>query len=73
MIAVVEAKAYYKKPGDGFQQAKDYAQMLGLKFAYSTNGQGIMEHDYLTGRDSNLDASRHLMNYGVVYVHGAYY
>jgi hypothetical protein len=33
-------------PGDGLQQAKDYAQILDLKFAYSTNGPGIVEHDY---------------------------
>jgi type I restriction enzyme R subunit len=33
-IAVVEAKAAYKEPGDGLQQAKEYAQILGLKFAY---------------------------------------
>ena len=44
-IAVVEAKAAYKLPGDGLQQAKEYAQMLGLKFAYATNGEGIVEHD----------------------------
>src|ERR1051326_2755146 len=56
MIAVVEAKAEYKKPGAGLQQAKDYAQTLGLKFAYSTNGHGIVEHDFLTGKDSDLDA-----------------
>src|ERR1700686_448402 len=35
-LAVVEAKAEYKKAGDGLQQAKDYAGVLGLKFAYST-------------------------------------
>src|ERR1035438_9069034 len=37
MIAVVEAKAEYKLPADGLQQAKEYAQVLGLKYAYSTN------------------------------------
>ncbi len=52
-IAVVEAKADYKKPGDGLQQAKEYAEILGLKFAYSTNGGGIVEHDYLTGLDTD--------------------
>ncbi|QNB46291.1 hypothetical protein BR63_08185 [Thermanaerosceptrum fracticalcis] len=36
MISVVEAKATYKSAGDGLQQAMDYAQTLGLKFAYST-------------------------------------
>ncbi len=55
MIAVIEAKAAYKKPGDGLQQAKEYAQILGLKFAYSTNGHGIVEHDFLTGLDRDLD------------------
>ena len=55
MIAVVEAKASYKNPGGGLQQAKEYAGMLGLKFAYSTNGHGIVEHDYLTGKDRDLE------------------
>lgn len=54
-IAVVEAKSVYEKPGDGLQQAKEYAQILGLKFAYATNGKGIVEHDFLTGRDNDLD------------------
>jgi type I restriction enzyme R subunit len=40
MLAVIEAKAAYRLPGDGLQQAKDYAEILGLKFAYSTNGHG---------------------------------
>src|SRR5437870_12825713 len=54
-IAVVEAKSVYEHPGDGLQQAKEYAQILGLKFAYATNGKGIVEHDFLTGRDNDLD------------------
>jgi|Deesub1362A_J573_1020465.scaffolds.fasta_scaffold02610_4 type I restriction enzyme R subunit len=54
-IAVIEAKAAYKKPGDGLQQAKEYAEILGLKFAYSTNGHGIIEHDYITGLEKELD------------------
>jgi len=55
-IAVIEAKASYKLPADGLQQAKEYAQFLDLKFAYSTNGSGIVEHDFLTGRERELDA-----------------
>src|SRR5262245_51487628 len=55
-IAVVEAKSIYKKCGDGLQQAKDYAQILGLKFAYATNGTGIIEHDFLTGLDTDVTA-----------------
>ena len=54
-IAVVEAKSIYAHPGDGLQQAKEYAQILGLKFAYTTNGRGIVEHDFLTGRDNDLE------------------
>lgn len=56
LIGVVEAKAAYKSPADGLQQAKDYAEVLGLKFAYSTNGHGIVEFDFLTGRERNLEA-----------------
>ena len=55
-IAVVEAKAAYKTPGTGLQQAKDYAEILGLKFAYATNGKGIVEFDYLTGLERELDS-----------------
>ena len=54
-IAVVEAKAMYRTSGDGLQQAKEYAQILGLKFAYATNGQSIIEHDFLTGLDNELE------------------
>src|SRR2546422_8369919 len=54
-IAVVEAKAAYKNSGDGLQQAKEYAQILGLKFPYATNGHGIVEHDFTTGRDNDLE------------------
>lgn len=51
-LAVVEAKADWKSAGDGLQQAKDYAEMLGLSFAYSTNGPEIIEFDYLTGKET---------------------
>ncbi len=53
-IAVVEAKAEYKLPGDGMQQAINYAQMLGVKFAYSSNGTGIVEHNFISGQECNL-------------------
>ncbi len=54
-IAVVEAKANYKKAGDGLQQAKEYAEILGLKFAYSSNGREIIEHDYITGEEREIN------------------
>lgn len=55
-LAVVEAKAAYKFAADGLQQAKNYAEMLGLMFAYATNGHEIIEFDYHTGRETALDA-----------------
>jgi type I restriction enzyme R subunit len=55
-IAVVEAKSVYKTFGDGLQQAENYAEILGLKFAYATNGHGIVEHDFLTGKETDLKA-----------------
>ena len=51
-LAVVEAKAAWKTAGDGMQQAKDYAEILGLKFAYATNGREMIEFDYFTGKET---------------------
>jgi type I restriction enzyme, R subunit len=53
-LAVVEAKAAYRKAADGVQQAKRYAEMLGVKFAYATNGHEIVEFDYTTGLEKAL-------------------
>src|SRR5271167_3744182 len=55
-LAIVEAKAAYKSAGDGLQQAKMYAEMLGLKFAYATNGHEIIEFDYFTGIEAVISA-----------------
>ncbi|WP_133510303.1 EcoAI/FtnUII family type I restriction enzme subunit R [Candidatus Thiosymbion oneisti] len=55
-LAVVEAKPESDPPGKGLQQAKEYAEILGLKFAYATNGHRIIEFDYLTGRETELAA-----------------
>lgn len=48
-IAVVEAKSWSHVPSDGIQQAIDYAEILDIPFAYSTNGQMYVEHDMKTG------------------------
>jgi type I restriction enzyme R subunit len=53
-IAVTEAKSEYKKAADGLQQAKDYAQILGLKFAYASNGKDIIEFDFITGLERHI-------------------
>ena len=55
-IAVVEAKANYKTPAVGLSQAKEYAEILGLKFAYATNGVGIVEFDFTTGIEKNIES-----------------
>lgn len=47
-IAVIEAKAESELPEAGLEQAKAYAQDLGLSFAYSTNGHKIIEYDFFT-------------------------
>ncbi|WP_374730393.1 EcoAI/FtnUII family type I restriction enzme subunit R [Salinarimonas sp.] len=53
-IAVVEAKARYRHAAEGVQQARDYAEILGLKFAYATNGAEIIEIDYITGVEREI-------------------
>jgi type I restriction enzyme R subunit len=55
-LAVVEAKASYKTAADAVQQARNYAEMLGLKFAYATNGHDTIEIDYFTGKENRIDA-----------------
>ena len=55
-IAVVEAKAEYKQAADGLQQAKEYGGILSLRFAYATNGQEIIEFDFITGLERAMSA-----------------
>lgn len=50
-IAIVEAKDANHSVSHGLQQAMNYAQMLDVKFAYSSNGEGFAEHDFLTGKE----------------------
>jgi type I restriction enzyme, R subunit len=44
-IAVVEAKDNTYTVGAGMQQALEYAEILDLPFAYSSNGDAFLEHD----------------------------
>lgn len=50
-IAVVEAKDNKHSVSHGLQQAMIYAKMLDVPFAYSSNGDGFFEHDFLTGKE----------------------
>lgn len=56
-IAVVEAKDNLNSISYGLQQAMEYAKMLDLPFAYSSNGDGFMEHDFLTGKEREFSMS----------------
>ncbi len=53
-IAIVEAKDNKHHVADGLQQSMNYAKMLDLKFAYSSNGDGFIEHDFLTGEEREI-------------------
>jgi len=53
-IAIVEAKDNNHSVSFGMQQAKEYAEMLDVPFAYSSNGDGFEEFDFLTGIERSL-------------------
>lgn len=53
-IAIIEAKDNKHSISHGLQQAMVYAKMLDLPFAYSSNGDGFAEHDFLTGKERQL-------------------
>ena len=53
-LAVVEAKDNNHSVGQGLQQAIKYAEMLDVPFAYSTNGDAFLEHDFTTGREETI-------------------
>ena len=53
-LAIVEAKDANHSVSHGLQQAMTYAQMLDVKFAYSSNGEGFAEHDFLTGKERSF-------------------
>lgn len=48
-LAIVEAKDNKHNVSFGIQQAKTYAQMMDIQFAYSSNGDAFAEYDFLTG------------------------
>ena len=50
-LAIVEAKDATKDVAHGIQQAIDYARILDVPFAYSSNGMGFVEHDMKKGSE----------------------
>ncbi|MFK5707532.1 EcoAI/FtnUII family type I restriction enzme subunit R [Lysinibacillus boronitolerans] len=53
-LAVVEAKDNKHTVGAGIQQAINYGEILDVPFVYSSNGDGFIEHDLLTGEETEL-------------------
>lgn len=53
-LAVVEAKAWNEPLTKGVAQAKNYAGMLAVRFAYATNGQGLYGVDMAEGTEGEL-------------------
>lgn len=53
-IAIVEAKDANHSVSFGMQQAKEYAQMMDIPFAFSSNGFGFQEFDFLTGCERTI-------------------
>jgi len=53
-LAIIEAKDAEHSTGAGMQQAMEYAEILHIPFAYSSNGSEFVEHDYFTGAEKEL-------------------
>lgn len=53
-IAIIEAKDASHTVEFGMQQAKEYAMMMDVPFAFSSNGQGFQEYDFLTGKERTM-------------------
>ncbi len=54
-LAVVEAKAWAKPLTEGLGQAKNYADLLAARLAFSTNGRGIYAADMHSGAEGERD------------------
>lgn len=53
-LAIIEAKDNEHSVGSGMQQAIEYARILDIPFAYSSNGDAFLEHDFFTGKEIEL-------------------
>ena len=54
-IAVVEAKSDEKSVDAGEAQARHYAEALGVRFAYTTNGRAVRSFDLVAGTTSDIE------------------
>lgn len=53
-LAIIEAKDNKNSLGAGMQQAIEYALILDVPFAYSSNGDGFLERDMFTGKEREI-------------------
>ena len=53
-LAVVEAKSDEKDVAEGVAQAKQYASMLDIRYAYATNGDRIYAIDMAQGKEGEV-------------------
>ncbi|MFC0015218.1 MULTISPECIES: EcoAI/FtnUII family type I restriction enzme subunit R [Allobacillus] len=53
-LAIIEAKDNKKPIGGGLQQAIEYGDILDIPFVYSSNGDGFIERDMITGKEREL-------------------
>jgi len=61
-IAIIEAKKNIFSLGKGMQQALEYAAILDLPVAFSSNGDGFLEHD-ISGFSSLVEQELSLDNF----------
>ncbi len=61
-IAVIEAKDNKHSVGSGMQQGLSYAEILDIPFAYSSNGDAFLEHDF-TGITGKIEQELSLENF----------
>lgn len=59
-LAVVEAKDNKHSIEDGIQQALEYTRLLGLPFAFSSNGDGFIFHDSTVDPSSGLPIEKRI-------------
>jgi type I restriction enzyme R subunit len=53
-LAIVEAKDNKHLVGAGMQQGIEYAKILDIPFAYSSNGDAFLEHDMKNGKEREI-------------------
>lgn len=61
-IAVIEAKDNNHSVGSGLQQALNYAKILDVPLAFSSNGDGFIQHDF-SGHSTQVEKDLSLDNF----------